>query len=112
MSSATASDRIGSIGIQPVAMITPPAMIAARDPSRSPITWIIAPRALSDPDARDSSHAQAMLIVNPAMAMPSTIVPTTGVGSSSLRTASMAIAATTASIAIALTNAARTSARP
>ena len=44
--------------------------------------------------------------------MPTTQPPATGAGSSSRRTASIAIPATTASIAIALTKAARTSARP
>ena len=43
---------------------------------------------------------------------PVTVPPATGAGSSSRRTASTPISATTASIAIALTNAASTSARP
>ena len=45
-SSATSTDRIGSIGVQPVAMMTSAATIAATEPSMSPSTCRIAPRML------------------------------------------------------------------
>ena len=76
ISSATRTDRIGSIGVQPVARMTSAAAIAAADPSRSPSTCRIAPRMLrlsrsppcstkkpgdidQQPQARDDQHGTA-----------------------------------------------------
>ena len=46
MMTATSTEMSGSAGVQPMVMMTSAAAMAPTEPSRSPTTWISAPRML------------------------------------------------------------------
>ena len=98
------------MGSHPVTAMTPPATMAATDPSMSPITCSNAARALRLL-LFINSHALHMLTTSPPVATTITVPPATWPGASRRRTASIAIQATIPSMSKALMNAPRTSAR-
>ncbi len=112
ISSATNTDRIGSIGIQPVNQITAAAAIAASEPSKSPSTWTSAPPTLtlSLPPCRRMAYA-ARFTARPSTATAIIGPLSTSTGAAIRCTASKAIHTVSASSVMPLTNAASTSSR-
>ena len=81
ISSETSTDRIGSIGVQPVARMTSAATIAAAEPSRSPSTCRMAPRMLRlSRSPPCSTKKEPILTSRPRIATTSIGPPSTGAG--------------------------------
>lgn len=92
MITATSTDRIGSIGIQPVAKMTTAAASAATEPSRSPATCSTAALTLRFSRSPPCSTLKAtMLTARPASATQNMVPPSTTVGSASRCQASATI---------------------
>ncbi len=111
MSAPMASASSGSIGHQPVAYTTTPAMSAATEPRTSPTTCRSAARTFRLSPARLRRNATSPFTASPASATPITASPTTGRGASRRSTAWTESQLTTASISRPLISAATISAR-
>ena len=111
-SAESRTDRIGSIGVQPVSQTIPAARMAAIDPSMSPSTCSVAPATLTCPRSpRRSATNTAAFTARPRIATIAIGPARTGAGWSRRAAASQAIQPTSRISARALTKPASTSKR-